>query len=43
MRELLLVKKERDMMERQVDKDIEWVIPILTSDDAFVEDIVQGS
>jgi hypothetical protein len=23
MRELLLVKKERDMMERQVDKDIE--------------------
>jgi len=42
MRELLLVKKERDMMEQQVDKDIEGIIPVLAGDDVSVEDILQG-
>lgn len=43
MRELLLVRKERDVMEQQVDKDVEGVIPVLTRDDVSVEDIIQGS
>lgn len=43
LRELLLVKKERDMLEKQVDQELDGIVPILTDDDVFVEDMIQGS
>lgn len=43
MRELLLVKKEREMLEQQVDKEVSGSIPVLTDEDMLVEDTIQSS